>query len=130
MKIKQKKPNMTKQNKSTLNTTMESALCWSSTPGHGACPGVWVFHPVTLHWRKLIFPFPFPSRLGVGLCDHSLPLLAEVLSGLNLGRSCACCDSLCEFMCALILLCLDDAVSSECAPPLALTIFLLPLPHR
>lgn len=25
---------------------------------HGACPEMWLIDPVTLHWRKLIFPLP------------------------------------------------------------------------
>lgn len=28
----------------------------SITPGHGVCFGVWLINPMTLHWRKLIFP--------------------------------------------------------------------------
>lgn len=42
-----------------------------------------------------------------------------VLSSLNLGRSYVFCHSLCEFSCAIALLCLEDTVS------LALTVFLL-----
>lgn len=30
-------------------------LCWLTSPGHGAFPGVWLICTVALHWRKLTF---------------------------------------------------------------------------
>lgn len=41
------------------------------------------------------------------------PLTGGPLSHLNLYRSCVCCYSLCEFICASFLLCLEDTVYSE-----------------
>lgn len=35
---------------------MESVLCWPTISGHGACPGVLLIYPKTLHLRKWIFP--------------------------------------------------------------------------
>lgn len=37
---------------------VESALSDPTTPGSGACPGVWLIDPVSLYQRKLIFPSP------------------------------------------------------------------------
>lgn len=37
---------------------MEFLSCWPTTPGPGACPGMWLICPGMLHCRK----FPFPSR--------------------------------------------------------------------
>lgn len=45
-----------KQN--TKHPQTESNLCWSTGPGCGACPGVWLIYPVSLRRRKLISPFP------------------------------------------------------------------------
>lgn len=42
----------------TKQKTYGVLLCWLTTPGNGACLGVWLIHPVTLHWRILILPFP------------------------------------------------------------------------
>lgn len=36
----------------------EFVLCWSTIPGHGACPGIWLTYPVTVQWEKLILPLP------------------------------------------------------------------------
>jgi hypothetical protein len=50
------------------------------------------------------------SWLGLGI--RTLPSLsAGTLSGLDLWKSCACCHSLCEFVCAPVLLCMDGTVS-------------------
>lgn len=43
---------ITKQNKISTTTpppkkhpqNMKSVLCWTSTPGHGACPGAWLIY--------------------------------------------------------------------------------------
>lgn len=61
------------------------------------------------YWRKLIFPLHWE------------------LSSLSLCRPSACCEGLCEFMCASILLCLEDVVSLGQPSPLALKMFLFPL---
>lgn len=57
-------------------------------------------------------PGPFP------------PLSLETPSGLNLCRSCVCCHSLREFICAPVLLYLEDTVSLESPTSSAPTIFL------
>lgn len=45
------------------------------TPGHETCPGMWLIHPTTFHWRKLIFPFQAitncKQNLSYGeICEH------------------------------------------------------------
>lgn len=58
----------------------------------------------------------------------SLPhFSAGVWSGLNLCRSCACCHSLCEFIHASVLLCLEDTVYSEPSTTSGSWVFLPPL---
>lgn len=50
-------------------------LCGPAIPGHGACPAVWVIHPVALRWRNR---FGFSQQIsiaiasweGVGFCVH------------------------------------------------------------
>lgn len=56
--------------------------------------------------------------LEVRFCDH----FAGALSDLNLFRSCACCHSLCDFLCIPALLCLK-VLFSWSNPPLALKSF-------
>ena len=71
----------------------EFILCWSTIPGHGTCPEVWLLYPVTLHWKKKT-GFPFTHRyqlqitswLGLGSHVHfSLSVLGSW--GLNPCRS-------------------------------------------
>lgn len=104
---------------------MEPVVCWATIPEHQVCLAVWLIFPVTLHWKKLIFPSQqvltansFLVRRGI-LC--LLPLLsAETLSGLNLYRACTYCPSFCEFICGLVLLWLFPRSHP---PSLALMIF-------
>lgn len=51
------------------------------------------------------------------------------LSGLNLCGCSACCQGLCDLMCASALFCLEDMVSLVQPPTLALQMFLSPLPQ-
>lgn len=67
--------------------------------------------PVSLHYRRPIFPFPsgcqlqISSWLGLGLC--LLPCLSDgILSDMNLFRYYPCQYSLCELLSMLVLLCL------------------------
>lgn len=91
---------------------MESTLCWLAIPEYGVCPGVWLTYPVTLHWRKLAFPFTSryswqtASWLWVGLCIHSpFSALGSWLVWIRVGPVLAVRG--CEFMCAPVLLCLQ-----------------------
>lgn len=47
-----------------------------------------------------------------GIPHPTFPFQCSILSGfLNLCMSCACCHSLCEFLCISVLLCLEDTTS-------------------
>lgn len=59
--------------------------------------------------------------LEMRFCDQ----FAGALFDLDLCRSCACCHSLCDFLCIPALLCPKMLFSWSNLPPLALTIFLL-----
>lgn len=71
------------------------------------------------HWRKpfvYLFLFFFSKRLltrhsfllrGGNSCPLS-PLCVETTSVLNLSTSCACCCSLCEFVCVSVMLGLEN----------------------
>lgn len=67
---------------------------------------MWLIHPVTLHWRKPIFPLPagientFLGRVGTPCLLP--PLSVGTTSDLNLYKSCVCCHNLCEFICVSI----------------------------
>lgn len=97
-------------------------LCWPATPVQAVCFGVWLIYLGTLHWKKLIFPFPaginyIASCLGVELYV-CLPFLVLGMSGLELCMFChslvwVLVHNLCVFICVLVLLCLEDTVPSE-----------------
>lgn len=77
-------------------------------------PWVWLIYPVILSWSKLISfsqHASIPNRLLVW--DGTLPLppllSAENLSGLNLSRYYACCNSLSESIC------INPGVSRRCS---------------
>lgn len=104
------KLNQNEQSKSPQKET-ESYFCWPTTPEHRPCSVVWLIDQVSLHWRKLTFSFPadisYIASWSEG-CLRPLSLLSVgVFSGLNLYRSWACCQSLCEFVCVTSLLCLS-----------------------
>lgn len=88
-----------KQNKNHVYIkSVESFLLCPTTPRQGACLWVWLLYLVTLHWRKLILHFTEGINCkqliaGGNLCLFSL-LSARILSGLNICRSCVCCQSL------------------------------------
>lgn len=70
------------------------------------------------------YQLEIPSQLEMGLCVSTSPLRSWILSGI--ASSSACCHSLCEFICALIVLIYKALLT--CPPsPLALT--LLPPPE-
>ena len=61
----------------------------------------------------------------MGACAH-FSLSSSTPSDVEVHRPCACCPSLCEFICVLIML-TKKALFSWCPPsPLTLTLFLLP----
>lgn len=59
--------------------------------------------PVLLNWRQLLYS-------GWGLVS-TCSLSTGTPSGLDLRRPCACCHSLCEFIYALVPVCLEGLVS-------------------
>lgn len=51
--------------------------CWATMLEHGACRGVWLINPMTLHWRNWFLvgnSFPW---LGMELCVHFLSQCLE-----------------------------------------------------
>ena len=59
---KKNQNNQQKQEDKKYNETKVSKingvhLYWPTILGHQACSRLWLIYPVTLHWRKLIFPF-------------------------------------------------------------------------
>lgn len=63
--MQKKKPSKTKTNKKPSppythtkeqENNIEFVLCWPTASGHGACFGVWLISPVTLHCKTWIFP--------------------------------------------------------------------------
>jgi hypothetical protein len=121
-KSNKKKPNKiyTKKAKPKENSPeIKFVLCCVTPLGHGACPGVQLIDPVTLHWRRQLFPSVSDYHLQIALwlrvgCPCLLPSLsAGTLSGLSLCGPCACCHSLCKLLCASVSpVCLEDTVSS------------------
>lgn len=61
----------------------------STTPEHGTYPGVWLIYPVSLCWRKQIFSLPACINWLVSVHDVTVS----------------------EFMCAAVLLYLQDCLS-------------------
>jgi hypothetical protein len=65
--------------KAKKHTKKQSILCLSNTLGYKACPGVWLISSVTLHWRKLILPFPASGFwLGMGLHAYFFSVCAGI----------------------------------------------------
>lgn len=40
------------------HTTVESLICWPTTPEHERSILEWLIYPKSRYWRKLIFPSP------------------------------------------------------------------------
>lgn len=57
-KNKQTPPNSNQIKEDKTKQTMESIICWLTTPEHQACLE-WLVFPVSFYWRKLIFLLPY-----------------------------------------------------------------------
>lgn len=69
-----------------------SMQCVLYTLGHGACPRVWLICPVTLHWRKLILPFPAGAFPVWGFClIWTSTDLVHVITASVGSHVCNCC---------------------------------------
>lgn len=101
---------------------MAIVLGWPTNPEHGSCPRVLYMYQVSLNWWKLAFLYQQLSFVNSFLFFSfffsgdrtSRPFSSSMLgflSGLSLGRSCACCYSFCELICASAMLFLDNAIS-------------------
>lgn len=103
---------------------MEIVLGWPTIPEHGFCPGVWYKYSLSLNWKKKnkkqpdFSPFPSSSYHLWIVCfagnGTSCPFSSSVLgflSGWSLCRSCECSHSLCELICASVVLFPDNTVS-------------------
>lgn len=119
-KIKSEKSTHKQTSKQTKTTAtiaypMESVLCWLATPGHEACPWVWLTYTVTFHWRKPVLLFPvgiIATWLGIGYCVYFLfSVLGFYSIGTHTGFVCVVIVS--ANSCVLALLCLEGAVSLE-----------------
>lgn len=65
---------------------MESYLRWSTTPGNGACPGVWLLYIVRLSKRKFTLPTAVNCKQA-GVLLHPPPRL---MLELGLASTCTC----------------------------------------
>lgn len=102
-----KRSKQTKMSALPLKNDMELVLCWATTPGYGAWPGVWL---IQFNWRQLIVSLPVGSDykcpLGWGWdFMNTLPSQCSDTYGLNL---CSYCASQHEFICASVPLGLHD----------------------
>lgn len=62
-----------KQNETKIHKKIiEPVLCCLATPDHGSCPSMYLIHPMTLYWRKMIFPFPSGYQLQMTSNLHDL----------------------------------------------------------
>lgn len=106
----------------------------ASIARHGAWPEVWFVYPLRLHCRKRMLRLQAVVIGGsflfmAGSSCLLPPLSTGTLSGLNLCRPCPCFHSLREPICVSFLLCLEDTAVLHHPSPLALRIFLPPLPN-
>lgn len=108
--------NKTKWNKRRQKQNMESFLCLPTTPGQGACSGVWLIDRSQWHLEKMIFPFASSMADSFLVSGGSFISASEswdlISSGLNMCRSCAYCQSLWVHMC-VSQICLEASVYSE-----------------
>jgi hypothetical protein len=86
------------------------SLLWSMTD----------IYPMIFHWRKLIFPLPMGSNCKLQVVSFKGGILCplasfspETASVMNLWETSMCFNSLQEFLCMWVLLCLHDSTSLE-----------------
>lgn len=116
LKTNKQKLNKTKNNKKAPQkhgvwfVSADNSWTW-------ALPWVCLINSVRLHKRKKFFSQQasiMTSFMVRGGTFCPLPLLSTgILSDLNLYKACVCCRSLCVFIPASALLCLEDFVSLE-----------------
>lgn len=127
-KIRQKN---TRTKQKAHNQTMESTVCRPPTPGQGALP-----QRVAAVLPEELFSLSQQVSNANGFWVRGgalrpVPLSsAWILFGQNLCRSQACSRSLCEFVCANSLLCLEKLFHWGHPPPLALVFSPPPLSNR
>lgn len=109
---------------------MNTILCFLTNPRWRTCSGVWLIYPMTLHCRKLIFPFPadtsYTKLPGQGCKFVST---SSSFPWSSFGECSVFCHGFCELTCGSTLLCLEDTVPWSHPLLLALT-SLPPLLHR
>lgn len=88
-------------------------LCWPTKPGHGGWPTGLLAHPVTSLWRFSLAQHLIANSSGswARLCVHFL--FTVLRACLNIGGSCGCYHSLCEFICASVSLCLYHIIQLQ-----------------
>lgn len=83
-----------------------------STAGHGVQPEDWFVSPGRLH--GVVFYLEWLSNGDFWVRDGDMCSLLSVLGSHLMRdhfRSCDCCHRFCEFICEMILLCLEGFVS-------------------
>lgn len=112
----------TKQNKKKHQTW--SLFCSGQLfLGMGPAPKCGVHLSSDTLLEKTDFSFPSKHRLWIAISfffrggNVCSLLVLGFLSDLNLGRSCVYCHHLCEFICAAVLLFLEDTVLLASSPP-------------
>lgn len=76
---------------------MVFVLCWPTALGHGVFFGVWFIYPVMLHWNCFSCRNQLQTAFLLEIVSilYPFPILStRMLSGLNLCRPNACCQSL------------------------------------
>lgn len=90
------------------------SLYWIATLGGGVFLGVWYIYPGLYYWRKLTLS----QRLSIVNNSNMSTFRAHARnsSDLILNKSCGCCHSCCDFICAVILLFPENIVSLKLTP--------------
>lgn len=120
MKMQMTKKVQRKQNENKRSTKiLFSCFVLANYPWHAAYSEVWLIYS-----RETPF-FPLPKGFNCRMDSWLFPMSTSTLnsgtpSPLNLYRSCICWYSLCESICALVLLCLEDSVFFWVIPLLCL----------